>query len=983
MTIQQHASFDSSAAELNATSKLVKAWESKNAKNAAKAGGISMMALSLAACGGSDSTTTAVVADPVTPVTPVNSTMSVGVDTITGTSGADTFSGTAGGTTPTLTAGDSLTGGDGADMVLMVATGTANVNVAGVQLNSVETVRVADSTTGGNTVVNLAGQSGFTDLESFGSAQTGDLSFTNVASIADLNLSNTSGGGTTEISYTTAAVAGTSDVQNVALATATQTGDVTIAGVETVAVTASADSSVALAVASATTVTIDAGATTTSVDLDATVNSSLTTVNASASTGSVTMTIDADLAADGLTVTGGSGADLIDSSAGVLAKTDTIDGGDGIDTLRVQATADTGSATIAVDGATISNVEVLELEADNDAAAGTAADFTVDMDLIDGVTSIVLDSNDTEFASVFNLDDLSAAQAAAISVQGVAGTTNGTTVRLDLKDGSGTADTASVTASVKAGNTVIVGDENGNIESLTVAMNGSVDSTLSIDTGDFAGTASNPGSLTVTGGAAGKTLTVTSVSGGVVADTLDLTGVASDTAVTMGAANHTVKGSEGGDVIDFGANFNASDSVDGNGGTDVVRMAPASSFSGTATLTEVETLRMEATASVTARFAANADVATIDLDAGANSNSFVATVSGLTGITAISAAAEAGTTLDDANGLTVLSGFAGTADAAALNVTAVEDTMTVGALTLTGLETLNITATGDSNSYLSTVGGISATSGLKTVTVASSGYDALATDHDIALGTVGGNTTDAMETFTSTANVGVSVTLDSLATGAAVTFGTGGDDVSIVGSAGTGLNIVMGGGTDTLTLTTTSGHAISTGSGAATIVMGTGDNNSITLGTGANSIDFSAAGLATESTGNVISGFNSGDSIVADDDLDTAITIVSAQTATAVQTAAHTTIFTLNATTAGAVISGTDVVADFTDVSDGGDVEQFIEAAYATANHANGASFVLNDGTNSYIYAFVGTAAGNDEVASLALTATIENYVIDGGNDII
>ena len=39
MTIQQHASFDSSAAELNATSKLVKAWESKNAKNAAKAGG--------------------------------------------------------------------------------------------------------------------------------------------------------------------------------------------------------------------------------------------------------------------------------------------------------------------------------------------------------------------------------------------------------------------------------------------------------------------------------------------------------------------------------------------------------------------------------------------------------------------------------------------------------------------------------------------------------------------------------------------------------------------------------------------------------------------------------------------------------------------------------------------------------------------------------------------------------------------------------
>jgi hypothetical protein len=57
MTIQQHASFDSSAAELNATSKIVKAWESKNAKNAAKAGGISLMALSLAACGGSSTPT--------------------------------------------------------------------------------------------------------------------------------------------------------------------------------------------------------------------------------------------------------------------------------------------------------------------------------------------------------------------------------------------------------------------------------------------------------------------------------------------------------------------------------------------------------------------------------------------------------------------------------------------------------------------------------------------------------------------------------------------------------------------------------------------------------------------------------------------------------------------------------------------------------------------------------------------------------------
>ena len=84
-----------------------------------------------------------------------------------------------------MTAGDSISGGDGSDMVLMVATGTGAVNVAGVQLDSVEVVRVADSTTGGNTTINLAGQSGITDLESYGSAQTGDLGFTNVSAISN------------------------------------------------------------------------------------------------------------------------------------------------------------------------------------------------------------------------------------------------------------------------------------------------------------------------------------------------------------------------------------------------------------------------------------------------------------------------------------------------------------------------------------------------------------------------------------------------------------------------------------------------------------------------------------------------------------------------------------------------------------------------------------------------------------------------------
>jgi hypothetical protein len=141
MTIQQHASFDSSAAELNATSKLVKAWESKNAKNAARAGGVSLMALSLAACGGSSDTNSSNAgadagADQVDDVdtgtdegvieTPVNTgamRLTIGddtPDTLPGTDAADAFeakltSTVFGSVANTLSSADEINGGGDVD----------------------------------------------------------------------------------------------------------------------------------------------------------------------------------------------------------------------------------------------------------------------------------------------------------------------------------------------------------------------------------------------------------------------------------------------------------------------------------------------------------------------------------------------------------------------------------------------------------------------------------------------------------------------------------------------------------------------------------------------------------------------------------------------------------------------------------------------------------------------------------------------------
>ena len=66
--------------------KLVKDWETKNARNVAKASGISMMALSLAACGGGGSAPAPVV---VVEAVPITSALTIWNDTVAGTTADD------------------------------------------------------------------------------------------------------------------------------------------------------------------------------------------------------------------------------------------------------------------------------------------------------------------------------------------------------------------------------------------------------------------------------------------------------------------------------------------------------------------------------------------------------------------------------------------------------------------------------------------------------------------------------------------------------------------------------------------------------------------------------------------------------------------------------------------------------------------------------------------------------------------------------
>ena len=419
MTIQQHASFDSSAAELNATSKLVKAWESKNAKNAAKAGGISLMALSLAACGGSSTPvavvdTTPVVDPAVTAaeaaqaaaeaaqataeaeaaaaaaaqaeaeaaLAAVNApknlefTASATADNLIGGVGSDVVTATAG----TLAATDRITDTSTTDNdTLTITHSTApgaftssNIETIDVTLNNLGALAVdAANFTGVNSLSVTRG-----DVVVGGATLTGNktVSVTNVDASAVASISV--GAGTTTVNVDSAAADKAGHVLNADLATgaitvdgaatinAALSTDVRIDAVSNTAVAETGKASVINA-ASATTVTTHADLTG-SIEINAAKATTLTvsdaqggaTINAAtAHTADSTITV-VDVDASGATITVGTGVDDTTTAANI-----------GLDVTIDGTAASTDAATISgaghieldIDGANAGNVDIITL----------------------------------------------------------------------------------------------------------------------------------------------------------------------------------------------------------------------------------------------------------------------------------------------------------------------------------------------------------------------------------------------------------------------------------------------------------------------------------------------------------------------------------------------------------------------------------------------------------------------------------------------
>ena len=589
MTIQQHASFDSSAAELNATSKLVKAWESKNAKNAAKAGGISMMALSLAACGGSSTTTTtATTGTTTTTTTDAAKALALTASSVTGTydganvaggSGADTYSGIVTYTdaaSPVIAgsfeAGDAIDGGAGTDTVSLTVTGGGAAAyttgaLPAAMLTGVENLSVRSILTEAADIltIDMTNYASVTGLTS--NLSTNVVTATNLVATDTVNIVGNGSitNGNTNLGYTATTTSGeftvdgdttggTVAVTGAALTTLTinstggtnvLTGVTSAATTEDVVINATTNLDLgtgisAIAAATGNSVTVSGAAT--SVDLGSNaVDADIDTIDASGLTaGGIIATQNSATAV----ITGGAGNDTITANSIVLT-TGSVDAGAG-DADQLIITAGTEVATAAL-GAKYTNFEVL-----------TTTGESQDVSLVSGITSVKMGADTSG-----SITGLNATQAANITVTGdqttaatfALTTATGTADVLTLKLGSGLTNTASTDLNTSL---VVTGFE-----------------TLNLQTNQGP-TATAANSVSTVGAITGATLANINLTGGgfsianaatTLATTIDgseLTGV-----LTLGGnliAGSTVKGGAGADLFTAGTNNGVS--YTGNAGND-------------------------------------------------------------------------------------------------------------------------------------------------------------------------------------------------------------------------------------------------------------------------------------------------------------------------------------------------------------------------------------------------------------------------------
>ena len=594
--------------------KLVKVWETKNAKNVANASSISMMALSLAACGGGGGSAPASVVVDTTPVVvPVTSALTIWNNTVAGTTGDDVVTGARIDTVQVFNSGDSIALGDGNDSL----SATLNAGtVTPVAMTGVENVMF---TALGAATVDFDNVSGVTSITSRGSSET--LLVDDIQEIPiSISINNNTAVQTFVIKDT--AVAGTTD--SVTLNFDGVGGVVNVGGetdgdgdIETFTIVASAGAS-DLGVGNgfgedATTITVNA---TSALDLGSTAQFiASTNFDASASTAAVTSVFAAKTIASetAVTIKGGAGADQFDIGTFTTAENFgdlTVDMGAGNDTLDLGAVADTdtgssikggagdgdiliisGAALTAEVNTQISEFEILNIEttgltqdADNFGGTifGTGAAIA-EMRIDDLANNAIININQNVSTSLTaNIKTDTAADALTVNIGGTAGNVTlaslipSTTYETVTVNSQGTdANTLSAVGAVInnmtfTGSTAITVSSTNNITGVvtftastannTVTVTDTTAQTISFGSGNDTITTGVVASSTqaINGGAGNDTMTAGIIT---TAGVLQLNGDAGSDTITVAAmtgattaSSATINGGTGVDFITLDAN---------------------------------------------------------------------------------------------------------------------------------------------------------------------------------------------------------------------------------------------------------------------------------------------------------------------------------------------------------------------------------------------------------------------------------------------
>nr|WP_315481666.1 DUF4214 domain-containing protein [uncultured Undibacterium sp.] len=572
----------------------------------------------------------------------------------------------------------------------------------------------------------------------------------------------------------------------------------------------------------------------------------------------------------------GAGNDVLwtnKAATGTTTLKDKIDGGDGADTLRTYA----GVGSNAV----ITNVETLEMR---------GASATADLSSFDAaLTKAILRDEVTNGAETFTLNKVGATLASSGNIElrhsvtssNTSGSTlfNGDTVKVSLKDASGTDDKVAITVvnDLNTGTTYnyIVNTDSANatgtVENLTINDNDTESNNVTLSSvGDYTK------SVTLTGGVAAQNY---KVAGTIIAKTLDASAQKSNLTLTVGKADQTIKLGSGNDLLTFDGldTLNGTDTLSDAGGTDTVRAAFSKDVAGTPSLDGIEKLHIIANANTTIDLVKATGITELailsDIAVDSANEIFTSAVTGVaitdiitlknTNLASINffgdtdgSAADGG---DDNsgkdstdytqtfNGLTLENNASATV---AVNIAAPlangadssssgdgVKAYNLGQLTTHGVTDLSITVKNEYDSSEDEGDYTTATTTIANIWDRDLVNLTLTAGGNVNVGTVTGNTVNSnIKTFNASAVGGkTTAVVKALGDNAVVTLAAGDDSFNALGSAGNNVVINGGDGKNTITGTAQSDY-IYTGSGNDVIHADRG-NNTVKSGAGNDTVD--------------------------------------------------------------------------------------------------------------------------------------------------